>query len=49
MYVYIQCKSVYFLFGFMYVLIYPVVKLLLSFARIINLIQYLPGGTVFLL
>jgi len=29
--------------------IYPIVKLLLSFAKIINLIQYLLGGTVFLL
>ena len=29
--------------------IYPVVKLLPSFAKIINLIQYLLGGTVYLL
>ena len=30
-----------------YIYIYPVVKLLLSFTKIINLIQYLLGGTVF--
>ena len=31
------------------VYIYPIVKLFLSFAKIVNLIQYLLGGTVFLL
>ena len=37
-----------YIYIYSYIYIYPIVKLLLSFAKIINFIQYLLGGTIFL-